>query len=79
VRQQSIRSLPADPNKDRSDEKRYFPDQLIFRNNITAYNREWQFALFGDNAFFGARREMSDQDLQLLDPDRRVWRADINL
>lgn len=51
VRQQSIRSLPADPARDRPEEKRYYSDQHIFRNNISAYNRDWQFALFGDNPF----------------------------
>jgi hypothetical protein len=79
VRQQGIRSLAADPGRDRPEEKRYYSDQHIFRNNISAYNREWQFALFGDNPFFGAKREVSEQDMQLFDPDRRDWRAGNNL
>jgi hypothetical protein len=79
VRQQGIRSLDADPGRDRPAEKRYYSDQHIFRNNISAYNREWQFALFGDNAFFGAKREVSEQDMQLFDPDRRGWHAGNNV
>jgi len=79
VRQQGIRSLPADPKRDRAEEKRYYSDQLVFRNNIAADNRDWQFALFGDNTFFGAKREVSSQDLELLNPDHRGWRADHNV
>jgi hypothetical protein len=79
VRQQRIRELPAEPTRDRPEERRYYSDQHIFRNNIAAYNREWQFALFGDNAFFGAKREVSEADLQLLDPDRRGWHSGNNL
>lgn len=79
VRQQAIRSLAADPTRNRPEEKRYFSDQLIFRNNISAYNREWQFALVGDNTFFGARREVSEQDLELLDPGRRRWTSGRNV
>jgi hypothetical protein len=79
VRQQRVRSLDADPARDRPEEKRYYSDQHIFRNNISAYNREWQFALFGDNPFFGAKREVSEQDLELMDPDRRGWQSGRNL
>ncbi len=79
VRQQRIRSLAADPARDRPEEKRYYSDQHIFRYNISAYNREWQFALVGDNTFFGAKREVSELDLRLLDPDLRGWRAGNNI
>jgi hypothetical protein len=79
VRQQRVRSLPADPARDRPEEKRYYSDQHIFRNNISAYNREWQFALYGDNAFFGAKKEVTAEDMLLFDPDQRGWHAGNNL
>jgi hypothetical protein len=79
VRQQRIRSLPADTSRDRPQEKRYYSEQHIFRNNIAAFNKEWQFAVYGDNAFFGAKREVSAEELQLMDPDQRGWHSENNL
>jgi hypothetical protein len=83
VRQIPIRSVGPSQREDRPEEKLYYSDQLIFSNNISAYNRDWQFALFGDNVFFGAKPHAKPegpvQDLQLLDPDRRSWHAGDNL
>jgi len=79
VRQQRIRNLEADPKRDRPEEKRYYSEGHVFRHNIAAFNREYQFALFGDNAFFGAKKEVPPSDLELLNPDQRGWRAENNL
>ena len=79
VRQQSVRTLEADPKRDRPEEKRYYSEGHVFRDNIAAFNREYQFAVFGDNPFFGAKKEGSPQDLELWNPDKRGWRAENNL
>jgi hypothetical protein len=75
VRQQGIRAVK---------DKRYYSDGLVFRNNISAFNSEWQFAFYGDNAFFGAKPQPgkeppSQQDLELFDPANRDWRSSNNL
>jgi parallel beta helix pectate lyase-like protein/chondroitinase B-like protein len=76
VRQQRIRdSGSRDPNR----QTRCYSEGHVFRNNIAAFNREYQFALFGDNAFFGQKNEVSESDLELMNPDKRGWRAENNL
>lgn len=83
VRQIPIRSVGPSRREDRAETKLYYSDQLIFRNNISAFNKDWQFALFGDNVFFGAKPkahpEVANQDLNLLDPDQRNWHSGNNL
>jgi hypothetical protein len=79
VRQQRIRKLDADVRRDRPEEKAYYSEGHVFRNNIAAFNQEYQFALYGDNPFFGAKREVTPEDLELMDPDKRGWRAADNL
>ncbi len=79
VRQQRIRELEPDPKRDRAELKRYYSEGHVFRNNIAAFNQEYQFALFGDNAFFGAKKEVPQSDLELMNPDKRGWHAENNL
>jgi hypothetical protein len=79
IRQQSIRTLPADRSNGRPSPLSYSSDALTLTHNISAYNREWQFALFGDNDFFRGKRRASREELELLDPDRRLWRVSHNL
>ena len=75
VRQQGIRELMPDPN---GPVLRYYSDRLVFANNISAFNQNWQFALFGDNPFFGGADSVSPGDMQLLDPDEREWQMNQN-
>jgi parallel beta-helix repeat protein len=87
VRQQNIRMLKPDPSRGRETEKRYYSQGHVFRNNISAFNREWQFVLFGDNPFFGLHPTIpkekqpppSPEDMALYDPDQRQWRMERNL
>ena len=76
VRQQRIREAGS---RGPSREKRCYSDGHVFRDNIAAFNKEYQFAVFGDNTFFGAKKEVSPEDLELLNPDKRGWRAENNL
>lgn len=78
VRQQRIRSLPADAKYDRPTEKQYYSDGHVFSKNISAFNKEWQFAAIGDNPFFGAKREATPTEMELFNPDKRGWQADNN-
>jgi hypothetical protein len=76
VRQQRVR--PTFPRGHGEGQKCY-SEGHVFRNNIAAFNLQYQFAMYGDNAFFGAKRETSLSDLELMDPDKRGWRAENNL
>ncbi|HEY3840087.1 MAG TPA: right-handed parallel beta-helix repeat-containing protein, partial [Bryobacteraceae bacterium] len=78
VRQQGVRSLEPDPAHGRPQEKRYYSDGHIFRGNVAAFNKEWQFAVYGDNAFFGAKKQTTPEELALFDPDQRGWQAGNN-
>jgi hypothetical protein len=79
VRQQRVRSLPADAAHDRPEEKRYYSDGHVFRRNVAAFNKEWQFAVYGDNPFFGAKKEATEEEMALFDPDQRGWQAGQNI
>jgi hypothetical protein len=70
VRQQRIRTLPG---------KEYYSDGHVFSKNIAAFNREWQFALVGDNPFFGAKKEATTAEIELFDPDKRAWKSGDNV
>jgi hypothetical protein len=76
VRQQKVRHLDPSQTQDKQA-KTYYSDGLVIRNNIAANNLLWQFALFGDNAFFGGEDDRS-ADLALLDPDQRGWKMGYN-
>jgi len=79
IRQQAIRTIPADRSNERPSPLSYYSDALTVTHNISAYNREWQFALFGDNEFFSGKRRATREELEALDPDRRHWRVSHNL
>ncbi len=83
VRQQAVRILPPNVALDRPTEQAYYSEALVFRNNISAFNRLWQFALFGDNMFFDTgtspKALVANRDWRLLDPDRRSWIMSNNL
>jgi len=70
VRQQRVRTLPG---------KQYYSDGHVFKENVAAFNLEWQFALVGDNPFFGGKGEVSARELELLNPDKRGWRSENNI
>ncbi len=78
VRQQKLRYLDPDPSQDRSERKTYYSDGHVIRNNSAAFNAMWQFALYGDNAFFGGE-ERDSADISLFDPDQRGWKMGYNL
>jgi hypothetical protein len=91
VRQQGVRIVAASPDRDRLEPVRFYSDGLIFRHNISAFNRQWQFAFFGDNPFFAGKylwmiRRLFGKgdragavDMQLLDPSKWDWRMDHNV
>jgi hypothetical protein len=79
VRQQRVRTLPPDPARDRPTEKIYYSDAHTFSKNIAAFNKEWQFAVVGDNPFFGAKREATPEDMERWDPDKRGWKSGGNI
>jgi hypothetical protein len=87
VRQQNLRTLKPDPKRGRETEKRYYSQGHVFRHNISAFNRDWQFVLFGDNPFFGPhpsklaaeQTEMPPSLMALHDPAQREWRMEQNL
>jgi hypothetical protein len=91
VRQQGVRVLPASSESGRTEPVRFYSDALVFRHNISAFNRQWQFALFGDNPSFAGKyvwmiRRLSGKsapagpvDMQLLDPSKWNWRMDHNV
>ena len=79
VRQQKVRTLPADDRHDRAAEKQYYSDGHVFSRNILAFNKDWQFALYGDNPFFGAKREATAAEMELWDPDKRGWQSGDNI
>jgi hypothetical protein len=87
VRQQGLRVLKSDPARDRPEEKRYYSQGHVFRRNISAFNRDWQFVLFGDNPFFGPhptiprdkQPEPTPDVMALFNPDLRGWRLEQNL
>jgi hypothetical protein len=74
VRQQGIRTVDSRPAI-----RSYYSDRLIFRRNIAAFNREWQFAFFGDNPVFAGNQTISRSEARLLDPNQREWQMDHNL
>ena len=78
VRQQKVRHLDPDQTQDRAGPKTYYSDGLVIRNNIAGNNLLWQFALFGDNEFFGGEPGPSAEDLALLNPDQRGWKMGYN-
>jgi len=91
VRQQGVRMVPASPERGRLEPVRFYSDGLIFRHNISAFNRQWQFAFFGDNPYFAGRyvsmlRQLVGKgprwdpaEAALLDPSKRNWRLDHNV
>jgi len=91
VRQQGVRVVPASSEPGRTEPVRFYSDALVFRHNISAFNRKWQFAFFGDNPFFGGKYlwvirrlfEKGDRadavDMQLLNPSKWNWRMDHNV
>jgi parallel beta helix pectate lyase-like protein/chondroitinase B-like protein len=91
VRQQGVRTVPANPERGRLEPVRFYSDGLLSRHNISAFNRQWQFAFFGDNPFFGGKylwmiRRLFGKgdrgdaaDMQLLDPSKWLWRMDRNV
>src|SRR5262249_37191852 len=82
VRQQRIRTLPG---------KTYYSDGHTFDKNIAAFNTEWQFALYGDNPFFGPRQgnpqkapppawaNLTPEEMELYNPGKRGWHAGHNV
>ena len=87
IRQQGLRALKSDPSHDRPEEKRYYSQGHVIRQNISAFNRDWQFVLFGDNPFFGLHPSIPIEKqpppppevMALFDPAQRQWRMDHNL
>jgi hypothetical protein len=91
VRQQEVRIVSPNPQFGEQRHVKFYSGGLTFRHNVSAFNRHWQFALFGDNAFFAgkyfwmARRlfrkgEPADAvHMQLLDPSKWNWRMDHNV
>jgi hypothetical protein len=92
VRQQRIRTLPPNPQLGIDKPVSFHSYGLVFRDNIAAFNRKWQFALFGDNAFFAGRyywlvrrlfgksgHSTTSADMKLLDPAHWNWRVDHNV
>jgi hypothetical protein len=74
VRQQGIRTVDSQGRTES-----YYSDHLTFRRNIAVFNREWQFAFFGDNPVFAGSPTISNAERNLLDPDKRGWQMDHNL
>jgi hypothetical protein len=91
VRQQGVRVLPASSESGRTEPVRFYSDALVFRHNISAFNRQWQFALFGDNPYFagkyvwlirrllGKGSRGDPAEMALLDPAKWSWRLDHNV
>jgi hypothetical protein len=80
IRQQEVRSIRADEEYDRPQEAKYYSHGHTIRQNISAFNREWQFALFGDNDFFAAEASAGViRNAALLNPDGREWVVDRNV
>ena len=81
IRQQGIRSLPADASHDRPTEKQYYSDGHVFTKNIAAFNKEWQFAadLRRQSVFRRQKAEATpDGDGACSIPDKRGWQAGNN-
>ncbi|MGH8011596.1 MAG: right-handed parallel beta-helix repeat-containing protein, partial [Candidatus Binataceae bacterium] len=92
VRQQRVRTLPANPELGIDKPISFYSYGLVLRDNIAAFNRKWQFALFADNAFFAGRyywlvhrllgkdgHSTSAGDMKLLDPSHWHWRLGHNV
>jgi hypothetical protein len=91
VRQQGVRIVPANPKLGRPEPVRFYSDGLVFRHNICAFNRQWQFAFFGDIPYFAGkyvwmiRRLLGKSprsdlaETGLLDPSKWNWRLDHNV
>jgi hypothetical protein len=75
VRQQGIRTIDSVPGK------QFHSDALTIDHNISAFNTQWQFALYGDNGFWGSGKSSppTQAELDLLNPDLRHWRLTNNL
>jgi hypothetical protein len=70
VRQQGVRTVTNAPGKE------FYSDALVFDQNISAFNTVWQWALYGDNGFWGGSGSpLSEPDLDLLNPDLRHWKS----
>jgi hypothetical protein len=90
VRQQDVRILPADPDSARMKPVSFNSAGLVSKYNISAFNREWQFALFADNSFFGGGHRWAfgsllvkggdkTVDHDLLNPSDWGWHVDHNV
>ncbi len=80
IRQQEIRDIRPDPDWERPQRAYYFSHGHTIRRNISAFNREWQFALLADNPFFGTEQgRIPPEDLRRLDPALRELQSSENL
>lgn len=91
IRQQGVRIVSPNPEFEEQEQVKFYSDGLVDRHNVSAFNRQWQFALFGDNAFFankyvwmmrrlfGRGNRTDAVDMRLLDPSKWHWRMDHNV
>jgi len=79
VRQQGVRSVQPSPEEGQAQPVKFYCNALVFHRNIAAFNRQWQIAFFGDNAFFDGNLSASEVKEPLLDPSRWNWRLDHNI
>lgn len=90
VRQQGVRVMQTSDGLGRVRTAKFYSAGLVLQHNIAAFNRRWQFALFGDNSFFAGgylwtiRRLLgnhgtSGEELQLLNPSNWHWHLDHNV
>lgn len=82
IRQQEIRDIRPDPEWDRPSRAYYYSHGHTIRGNLCAFNREWQFALLGDNPFFADaadQRRVPKEDLARLNPAERDLQLEGNV
>lgn len=91
VRQQGVRTLNTDGGLGEPRIVRFYSYGLTFRHNIEAFNREWQFAFFGDipafaggyawviRQFLKGHGPSEDNEIELLDPSKWNWELDHNV
>ncbi len=80
IRQQEIRDIRPDLEWERPQRAYYYSQGHVIRRNVSAFNREWQFALLADNPFFTPDRDgIPAGDRERLDPAKRELQTSENL
>lgn len=63
VRHKGVRVLRASAESGRTAPVRFDSDALVWHRKLVAFNRQWQFALFCENTFFGCKYFRTDRRL----------------